>query len=317
LKGSRIYHFLFSGLIFFSVFNFLPANTKDLGEFTSHHEKPVISVFDLKNLKIEKISVSLNEASFDRTEITTEMLVNNSNLYLLPLRISCEVTLNEVKILSIAEKELDIRKYGNASLVSFKAEIKNENIIRWWISHINQGEQTDIKIKGKLFIPLDKVDIVFPFVYEKNFKTDILQGLNKKDVVIIRPCNFKIQQFKSKWGKVDFSFTRIEHEITIKNVGILPGQPITDIEYILQFNRIQMAKGEVGLPLLILPGQKRSLSFILKIPNENIIRWWVSHIQNGERTEYSLKYRMWVKPFGRGGWNSISGVFESKIFSLP
>jgi len=26
---------------------------------------------------------------------------------------------------------------------------------------------------------------------------------------------------------------------------------------------------------------------------------------------------MWVKPFGRGGWNSISGVFESKIFSLP
>jgi len=238
----------------------------------------------------------LNEASFDRTEITTEMLVNNSNLYLLPLRISCEVTLNEVKILSIAEKELDIRKYGNASLVSFKAEIKNENIIRWWISHINQGEQTDIKIKGKLFIPLDKVDIVFPFVYEKNFETDILQGLNKKDVVIIRPCNFKIQQF---------------------NVGILPGQPITDIEYILQFNRIQMAKGEVGLPLLILPGQKRSLNFILKIPNENIIRWWVSHIQNGERTEYSLKYRMWVKPFGRGGWNSISGVFESKIFSLP
>ena len=128
--------------------------------------------------------------------------------------------------------------------------------------------------------------IVFFFVYEKNFKTDILQGLNKKDVVIIRPCNFKIQQFKSKWGKVDFSFTRIEHEITIKNVGILPGQ-------------------------------KRSLNFILKIPNENIIRWWVSHIQNGERTEYSLKYRMWVKPFGRGGWNSISGVFESKIFSLP
>jgi len=120
---------------------------------------------------------------------------------------------------------------------------------------------------------------------------------------------------ESRWGKVTLSTTEIKHKFTIENIGILPGQPITDVDYILVFNGIQMTRGRVKLPLTILPGQKRSAKFTLKIPNRNIIKWWVSHIKNGENTKYYFQYRFWIKPFIKLRWQKTYGSFKTDIFS--
>jgi len=53
----------------------------------------------------------------------------------------------------------------------------------------------------------------------------------------------------------------------------------------------------------------------LRIPNRNIIKWWVSHIKNGEKTKYYFQYRFWIKPFIKSRWQKTYGTFKTDIFS--
>jgi len=275
-------------------------------------EKPTIVIPDLK---IITVSNSWGKVSLDTTTVNTKIVINDPNFYLVPLKVLCDIYLNDIKVVSGLGEDLKITKCASGSLVRFTTEIKNEDIIRWWVSHIKNGERTRVKIEGKLIISLDKVDIVYPFVQESEFKTNILQGLNKRNLATIRPLNFRIQALESRWGNITLSTTEIKHKLTIKNIGIFLGQPITDIDYILTFNNIQMAKGRIKMPLLILPGQKRSAKFSLRISNRNIIKWWVSHIQNGEMTKYCFSYRFWVKPLSRSKWQKTYGSFKSNVFA--
>jgi len=257
-------------------------------------KKPTVII---PNLKVESISNSWGQISLDTTTINTEILVNDPNFYLIPIKVDCDIYLNDIKMVSGIGKDLQITRSASGSLIRFTSTIDNENVIKWWVSHIKNKEKTKVRIEGKLIISLDKVDIVYPFSQNSEFKTHILRDLNKKNLATIRPYNFKIRSLESRWEKVTLSTTEIRHKFTIENIGILPGQPITDIDYTLVFNGIQMTKGRIGLPLLILPGQRRSARFTLKIPNRNIIKWWVSHIKIGEKTKYYFQYRFWIKPF--------------------
>jgi len=277
-------------------------------------EKPVVII---PNLKIESISNSWGEVSLDTTTVNTEILVNDPDLSLIPLKVNCDIYLNDIKVVSGVGKDLKITKCASGSLVRFSSKIDNEKIIKWWVSHIKNKEKTKVRIEGKLIIPLEKVDIIYPFCRESEFETNILKDLNKRNLATIRPLNYRIQTLESKWGNVTLSTTEIKHKVTIKNIGIWMAQPISDIEYIFVCNGIQMTKGKVGLPLVILPGQKRSAKFTLRIPNTNIIKWWVSHLQNGEKTKYCFHYRFWVlKPLGKSKWQKTCGSFESNIFPV-
>lgn len=274
-------------------------------------EKPVVVIPDLE---IESISNSWGEVSLDTTTINTEVLINDPDFSLVPFKVNCDIYLNDIQMVSGIGKDLEITRCASGSLVRFSSKIDNIDIIKWWVSHIKNKEKTKVKIEGKLIIPFEKVDIIYPFSRESEFKTNILKGLNKRNLTTIRPLNYRIQTLESKWGDVSLSTTDIKHKVTIKNIGIWAAQPITDIEYILLCNGIQMTKGKVGLPLVILPGQKRSARFTLKIPNQNIIKWWVSHLQNAEKSKYCLRYRLWVKPLARSRWQKTCGSFESNIF---
>jgi len=120
-------------------------------------------------------------------------------------------------------KDLEITRCGRSNLVRFATQIKNEDIIRWWVSHIRNGERTKVKIEGKLILSLDKVNIAYPFSQESEFKTNILQGLNKRNLATIRPLNFRIQALKSKWENTTLSTTEIKHKLTIKKYRYIPG----------------------------------------------------------------------------------------------
>ena len=275
-------------------------------------KKPTVII---PNLKVESISNSWGQISLDTTTVNTEILVNDPNFYLIPIKASCDIYLNDIKMVSGIGKDLEITRSASGSLIRFTSTIDNENVIKWWVSHIKNKEKTKVRVEGKLIISLDQVDIIYPFSQNYEFKTHILRDLNKKNLATIRPYNFKIRSLESRWGKVTLSTTEIKHKFTIENIGILPGQPITDVDYVLVFNGIQMTRGRIGLPLLILPGQRRSAKFTLKIPNRNIIKWWVSHIKNGEKTKYYFQYRFWIKPFIKSRWQKTYGTFKTDIFS--
>jgi len=277
-------------------------------------EKPAIAIPDFK---VESISNSWGRVSLDTTTINTEIMVNNPNLYLISPKVHCDIYLNDIKMVSELGKDLEMGKCASGSFIRFTSKINNENIPKWWTSHINNGEKTKVKIEGKLTISFNKVNTVFPFLKESHFETDMLKALRGRDLgsIDIGVVKLGIDSLRSQWGKVTLNETEIKHKLTIHNFGWLPVlNPLTDVEYELILNGIEMAKGKTGLHLGFLPGQKRSVTFSSKINNKNIIKWWISHIKNGEKSKHCLKYMLIWIGFIRTP-KETCGAFETDIFS--
>ncbi|MCD6318704.1 hypothetical protein J7M02_06515 [Candidatus Aerophobetes bacterium] len=278
-------------------------------------EKPTIVI---PNLKIENISNSWGPVSSDITTIITKVLVNEPNLSLVPLSISCNIYLNDIKMSEGVGENLTIERVASGSLVLFTSKIDNENIVKWWLSHIKNGERSKVKIEGKLIISLEKVNLVYPFSWETKFQTNILEGLNTKKMVRF---NFglyalEIRSLHSKWGKVTAKETEVKHTVKIYNPSIIPGSPIVrKIKYELSLNGIKMAEGNTGLlPMIIWPGKTKLITFATKMDNRKIKAWWISHINSEEKTHYRFSYRFYFS-IGSTKWRDRKGAFKTNFLA--
>lgn len=277
-------------------------------------EKPTIVI---PNLKIENISNFWGPVSSNVTTIITKVLVNEPNLSLVPLSISCNIHLNSIEVSEGLGKDLTIERVASGSLVRFTSKINNENIIKWWISHIKNGERTKVKIEGKLIIRLEKVNLVYPFSRETEFQTNILKGLNTTKMIRF---NFglyalEIRSLRSKWEKITAKETEVKHTVKMYNPSIIPGSPIVrKVKYELWLNGIKMAEGNTKLPLIIWPGKTKSIIFATKMNNRKMKAWWISHINSGEKTHYKLKYRFYFS-IGSTKWREEKGTFETNFLA--
>lgn len=215
-------------------------------------------------------------------------------------------------------EDLTIEKRASDSLISFTSKIDNndDNIARWWASHIRNSEKTKVVIKGKLIINSKEADFIYPFLWENEFQTNMLEGVNTT-----KPINFAFGLYTlqinlhAKWGKVTANETNIEYKIEIHNPSKIPGTPIVNtIEYSLLLNEINMAEGDTKLPSVIWSGITKSVDFAATLDKEEIKAWWVSHIKSGEKTSYRFQYSLLVKLFGAtlGQFSKeIVGFFET------
>jgi len=274
---------------------------------------------EFSGLQAESICCSWGQVSLSTTTVNTEIMVQNPHLHHLPLKVQCNIYLNDIEIVSGLGDDLEILPQASGSSVRFSSTLDNEKIIDWWVSHIDNGEKTTVRIEGKVMLCLDEVDIFYPYSEESEFETNMLKGLNGTNLGHIDKVVIKlgIDRLRSQWGKVTPAKTEIKHTLTIHNFGWFPAPTIiTDVDYELTLNGTRMTKGSMGLPLGLWPGQRRSTTCTSKIDNRNIIKWWVSHISNGEKTKYCFKYTLLIKAFNGklANWPSKTcGTFETKI----
>ena len=131
-------------------------------------KKPTVII---PNLKVESTSNSWGQISLDTTTINTEILVNDPNFYLIPIKVDCDIYLNDIKMVSGLGKDLEITRSASGSLIRFTSTIDNENVIKWWVSHIKIGEKTKYYFQYRFWIK--------PFIKSRwqktygTFKTDI------------------------------------------------------------------------------------------------------------------------------------------------
>jgi len=125
--------------------------SKEESRLQERIRKPTIVI---PNLEVESIFNSWGPVSSDVTTIVTEVLVNEPNLSLVPLSIACDIYLNDIKMVEGLGEDLTVERIASGSLVHFTSKIDNENIPKWWVSHIKNGERTQsptLKSVGVLF----------------------------------------------------------------------------------------------------------------------------------------------------------------------
>ncbi len=98
----------------------------------------------------------------------------------------------------------------------------------------------------------------------------------------------EIKSITHHWGEINDRTTEILTNIVVYNPNPIP-IPIKRIQVEVYMNGIKMGEGENIGPAELKPSGETTIKLSTKIDNSKIPEWWVSHLKNGENTEFSLK----------------------------
>lgn len=98
----------------------------------------------------------------------------------------------------------------------------------------------------------------------------------------------EIKSVSHNWGEITDKTTEIVTSIVVYNPNPVP-VPIKSIQVEVYMNGIKMGEGKNIGPAELKPSGDTIIKLSTKIDNTKIPEWWVSHLKNGEITEFSLK----------------------------
>jgi LEA14-like dessication related protein len=235
----------------------------------------------------------VNETS---TVVESDLQVSNPNplgVTLGGLTVDYAVSMNDVQMAHGVKSGVDIER-GNSTL-PFSTTMRNEQIPAWWVSHIRNGESTTLTVDASIHSSL--VDRTFgaPQV-ERSVETDIISEFNSTET---RPVNagaplvsdpvLYINETSAQWGAVDESETPIAMDFTMYNPKSTP-IPISEIGYTITMNNVTVGNGTTEQGYVIPARSERTVETQTVIENPTLDEWWVSHLQQNQRTDLEIDF---------------------------
>ena len=250
--------------------------------------------------EIRKISHEWGKVTGSTTEIITKVVVYNPNPVPLPLKdVLTEIYMNNLKMGEGSALKAEIKANSESTIV-ISTKLENGRIPEWWVSHIKNGEKSVMKVKGYLVFDLKIMEFRYPIELSNAMETDILAGLgsNVPQKINAGPITLTIKSTRSYWGDVNRDYTEIITLATIYNDNPVP-VAISKIHQIVEMNGIRFAEGSSDVAAVIQPKSEATLTFVTKLDNRMLDEWWVSHIENGEKTRIKIVLQPFVEFAGK------------------
>lgn len=251
--------------------------------------------------KIKKITYKWGNVNESTTEILVNVDVVNPNPFPIPLKdVVMDIYMNGIKMGEGHAIKAEIPANSESTLV-IAIYLDNNKIPEWWVSHIKNGEKTDIDIKGYLVLDLKVFDFKIPIEFSNSIKTDILSSvsLSKPEIISVDGlASIEVRSVKSHWGNVNDKWTEIVTIADVYNPNPFP-IPVISFDYTIKMNGILVGNGSENLNTVIPPKSDSKLTLITKIENDKLKDWWVTHIKNGEKTTVVINIMPKVKIAGK------------------
>ncbi len=180
------------------------------------------------------------------------------------------------------------------SILRFSTELINEQVQKWWLTHLSNGERTKLEVKARMLFDLGLTRHEYPVVIERSFRTSLLSGFNFRsrsesgsesgsgngNVAI------SVSDVSTHFGSVSANDTEVITTAVVTNGGTEPVE-LTGYRYTLQIGGYSVGAVEMKTSEVVLPGTGATVRFVLPLRTggERIARWWVQHLERGEKTE--------------------------------
>lgn len=219
------------------------------------------------------------------TEVLARVVVYNPNPFQIEVkRVTFDLYMNGLRVGSGECGGYALAGRGNTT-ITLRGFLDNEKIPEWFVSHVSRGERTEIRVSGVAVIDLKLAEASYPFDKEFTFKTDLLSGLNvtEPQEVSLGPLVLFLKELETRWGSVGPEGVEVNHKLVLFNPQPLP-IPLPVIEYKVYVNGVEVGEGSTRRIVVMSPGKDTVLLFTTSLNPRALIRWWVTHIRNGERT---------------------------------
>ncbi|MCU4975197.1 LEA type 2 family protein [Halobacteria archaeon AArc-m2/3/4] len=244
---------------------------------------------------LESIDNEFGEVTDERTEILTSLTVHNPN----PIgagaaEVSAEYTVGMNGVEMARGGGSDIRLEPGTSTETFSTRMHNERIPDWWVSHIQNGEETEVVVdatvsSGALGRSTDVTD-------RRTIETDLISQFDSDET---RPIDANspltsdpilyVNSTRANWGEVDEQTTELDLRFDMYNPKS-HDIPVTRLGYTIYMNGLVVGDGETTSEHLLRSKQVTTVDTTTRIQNTHLDDWWVTHLQNGEETALRIEF---------------------------
>lgn len=272
------------------------------GYIALNSEKPsfgLVDKGDWENVSEESITVS------------SEAWINNPY----PIGLSIDfidviysVEANDITIAEGKINEISLEPGNNTK--TFKTELKQKKISGLWVSHLNNGEKSQVSAPTTIETPITDFEIE---AFSREINTDITSRIEDSLKSIegnyrgpgiettrsgftleIRP-EMEIRDFKASWGKVTEQESTILMDMKVHNPNSYP-LPTPSLGGKADLNNITIAEWTANSQPLtempeegtIGPGETEELRFAVGLKNQKMDEWLETHVKNTEYTEAKI-----------------------------
>lgn len=118
------------------------------------------------------------EVNEDYTEIITQATIYNDNLIPIPVtKFESLVTMNEIKLAETSSNAEAIIQPKSEKTLTLVTKLENKMLDEFWVSHIKNGEKTEVKIVFQPVIEVTGNEFKFKLAEtESELKTNLLSG---------------------------------------------------------------------------------------------------------------------------------------------
>ena len=242
---------------------------------------------------VENRFAGVNETT---TTVRTDLAVDNPN----PVGVSLggvtaeyAVEMNGVRLAEGAKEGVSVGR--GTTNVPFTSHVSNERIPAWWVSHVRNGEHTELTVDAT--VRSDAVNRSFgaPTV-TRDVDTDIISEFNSTET---RPVNANrafvsdpvlyVNRTTAEWGNVTESTTPVRLAFTVYNPKSYP-VAVSELGYDVTMNDVDVGEGATESGYVIPPRTAETVETTVRIDNDRIDEWWVTHLERNQRTDLRIEF---------------------------
>ncbi|MFB6283444.1 MAG: LEA type 2 family protein [Halobacteria archaeon] len=238
----------------------------------------------------------------EESEILTYITITNTSspTHTSPLpiarksdRVGLEYTahMNGMEIAGTEEKAVALDE--RSTVIETSAVIDNKKIPAWWATHVNAGEETSLEIQPSLNVEMSLAEVSFqmPF-WKKSIDTSIAEKLSTDEPTTEEAYGKEVMEIRSmnaEWGEADLHETPLDVTAQVYNPMTIP-LVFTKIGYNVKMNGIELGTGETNNSIKVSSGEEREIETRAIFDNEQIKKWWVTHLQNYEHSKLEIEF---------------------------
>lgn len=277
--------------------------------------------------KVKAVNNSFAGVNETTTTIQTDLVINNPNPFgagLSGLTVDYTIVMNELRMANGSRHGVSIGK-GNTTL-SFTTYMNNNRIPDWWISHIQNGEHTELAVKADVHSSLLGKTFSAPKI-SRDINTNIIAAFNSsetrplnanKEPVIQDPILY-LNSTSGTWGAVTQKQTTINMQFVIYNPKSYP-ITVSEIGYDISMNNVSVGSGKTSQSYMLAPHQTTTVKATTTINNGKLDEWWVSHLKRNQTTTLAIDFYMKFDLSAGGGGttkiplNTLKKTIETDFF---
>jgi len=265
----------------------------------------IVGLVAVDRPRIQSVDNEWGEVTSERTEVQTHIVVENPFLLRVGdaiADVSYTVSLNNVTVAS--ERKTEVALSSQQNTVNLSTWIDNDEIPRWFASHINRNETTTVRINPNLVITQAGREFAAqPWSQTRTVETDILEPFQinqSRELSANGRTLLVVNETSAEWGTATSERTPIDASVTVTNPLSIP-VPLVEISYTIRMNGIVVGEGVAAAQRILQPESTETLDAQAVINNTKLDKWWVTHVRNDETTQLSVDF------------NASLGVGDSQI----